>query len=168
MLLLLWSVLMLYPLENSSPAGPTVRSANAQQPSAPGSGWQYQQGGTLYKATLNSTNQIELPYPYGGGSTVTLAVRNRDGATTAFLSVSKGLLAPSYQGGTALIRFNGSRPVTYTLSAAANGRGNLLFVDDSPQLIRQLRTANTMTVQLNVTGQKLNEIRFNIAGLRWK
>ena len=165
MLLLLWSALVFYPLKNSSSADPTAHSVLTQRPSAPGSGWQYQQNGTLQKATLNSINQLELPYPYGGGSTVTLTIRNRDGAITVFFSVSKGLLASSFQGGTALIRINGGRLVTYALSAAANGRGNLLFVDDSPQLIKQLRIATVMIVQLKVAGQKTHKIRFNAAGL---
>ncbi len=98
---------------------------------------------------------------------MTLTIRHRDGATTVFLSVSKGLLAPSFQGGTAQIRINGGKPVTYTLSAAANGRGNLLFFDAGQQLLRQVRGAKTMAVQVKVVGQHLNEIRFNAAGLRW-
>ena len=167
MLLLFWSVLALCPLKNFSSIGLTARSEGTQRPSTTGSDWHYQQNGTLYKATLNSANQLQMPYPYAGGSTVTLTIRNRDSATTVFLSISKGLLAPSFQGGTALIRVNGGKSVVYALSAAANGRGNILFVDDSPRLIRQLRTATTMTVQLKVIGQKLHEVRFNTAGLNW-
>jgi hypothetical protein len=144
-----------------------------QKPAPPVVGWQYPQsagpsGGTTKKATLDATDLIELPYPYGGGSVVTLTLRNQGGTTNAYLSVVKGLLAPSYQGGKALIRFGSAKPVTFTMTAAANGRGNLLFFDDTQRLIRQLRTAKAMAIQLNVPGQKLNEIHFNAAGLTWK
>ncbi|WP_375444600.1 hypothetical protein [uncultured Fibrella sp.] len=141
-------------------------------PAVQTTGWQYQETaepstGTTYKASLNATNLLQLPYPYAGGSVVTLTIRSRSGTTTAYLSVSKGLLAPSFQGGKALIRFDAGKPVTYALSAAANGRGNLLFFDDAQRLIRQLRSSKTMTLQLKVIGQNLNDVNFTAAGLRW-
>ncbi len=144
----------------------------AQSPARKTTNWQYQQtgnqlGGTIFQATLNSTNLIELPYPYAGGSTVTLGLRSKNGSTTVYLSVSKGMLAPSYQGGKAQIRFNEGNPVSYSLSAAANGTGNLLFIDDAPRFIRQLKTSRTMTVQLKIIGQNLDKIQFNTARLRW-
>lgn len=141
-------------------------------PSVQTTGWQYQEtaepsAGTTYKASLNATNLIQLPYPYAGGSVVTLTIRTRSGTTTAYLSVSKGLLAPSFQGGKALIRFDAGKPVTYALSAAANGRGNLLFFDDAQRLIRQLRSSKTLTLELKVIGQNVNEVTFPLAGLNW-
>lgn len=144
-----------------------VKSQPAQQ-----AGWQYQQTvesptGTTYKATLDAINQLQLPYPYAGGSTVTLTMRSRGGDTHAYLSISKGMFAPSFTGGTAQIRFDNAPAVTYTLSAAANGRGNLLFIDDTARLLRQLRTTRTMVVQLNVPGQKLATLQFSATPLRW-
>ncbi|MEZ0542083.1 hypothetical protein [Fibrella arboris] len=168
MQLSLWLVGFLYTLHCSSASAGLGQPKNGSAPV----GWQYQQTtdratGTTHKATLEATNLLQLPYPYAGGSVVTLTIRHRAGNTTAYLSVSKGLLAPSYQGGKALIRFGTGQAVTYTLTAAANGRGNLLFFDDNQRLIRQLRTAKAMAIQLKVAGQNLNEINFTSAGFRW-
>lgn len=151
---------------------PPALSRLTQSPAAKGAGWQYQQtagpaGGTTYKASLNAANLLQLPYPYAGGSTVTLTLRSRNGEIHAYLSVSKGLFAPSFQGGRALIRFDAGKPITYSLSAAANGRANLVFFDDTSKLIRQIRASRTMVVQLQMPGQKLDEVRFNSVGLRW-
>lgn len=169
MYLSFWLVGLLYALHCPSAISDGIQPKN---PSAPPAGWQYQQtpdpsGGTAYKATLDAVDLLQLPYPYAGGSTVTLTIRNRNGSTNAYLSVSKGLLAPSFQGGKALIRFDAGKPVTFALSAAANGRGNLIFFDDTEQLIRKVRASQKMTVQLKILGQNLNEVSFNSASLRW-
>ncbi|MBO0947801.1 hypothetical protein [Fibrella forsythiae] len=169
MQLSLWLVGLLYVLHSPAPISAVPQPKN---PSASPAGWQYQQtpdpsGGTAYKATLDAIDLLQLPYPYAGGSTVTLTIRARGGTTNAYLSVSKGLLAPSFQGGKALIQFDAGKPVTFSLSAAANGRGNLIFFDDTEQLTRKVRAARKMTVQLKILGQNLNQVTFNSAGLRW-
>jgi hypothetical protein len=73
----------------------------------------------------------------------------------------------SFQGGSARVGFNGQRPVRYTLSAAANGRANIVFFDSAKQLIKQIKGAGTMTVELQFTGQAKQVVRFNTAGLQW-
>ena len=174
MLLLFWLFTLLCATGSPSPVdGPAVSDPTTTVSSlTQAAGWQYQQTvepstGTTYKASLNAANLLQLAYPYEGGSTVTLTIRNRGGNTNAYLSVSKGMFAPSFQGGKALIRFDEGRSVTYSLTAAANGRGNLLFIDDEKRLIQQIRTSRTMAVQIKMVGQNLNEMRFNSAGLRW-
>ncbi len=161
-------------LASSASSGQAVTSVTTTPGSSTqAAGWQYQQkvepsGGVTYRAILNSSSQIQLPYPSTGGSTVTLTLRARSGSpATAYFSVTNGLLTKSFQGGNAQIRFNANKAVVYSVSAAANGSGNLVFIDDVQRFIRQLKTARAMTVQLTLANQPLGNVRFNPAGLRW-
>ncbi|MCY7357822.1 MAG: hypothetical protein LH609_10205 [Rudanella sp.] len=150
-----------------------VGNQSIQTPAASPKGWQYEKtvdmsGAALYKATLASENSPQFPYPFGGGSVVMLAIRTRNGSTNAYLEVSKGLFNHGFQSGKATIRFNAKPPVTYTLTAAANGRANIVFFDTEQRLIRQIKESKTMIVQVAFAGQPLIEARYKSAGLQWK
>ncbi|GAB3508997.1 hypothetical protein GCM10027341_45520 [Spirosoma knui] len=146
---------------NRNPTASVVEIAQA-------SGWRYEnKDGTVHKATLTSTNEFKLTYPFTGGTPVTLTIRAKGGNTYVYLEVAKGTFTRSFQSGKARIRFDSRPPVTYALSAAANGRANIVFFDQEQRLIKQLKTARTMSVQLQFAGQNQSELRFNTAGLRW-
>ncbi|MBO0930049.1 hypothetical protein [Fibrella aquatilis] len=135
--------------------------------------WQYESksdqiSGTVDKAILAATNVVQFPYPYAGGSTVSLILRHRNGHTNAYLTTSKGLFTSSFQGGRAQLRFDGARAVTYTLTAAENGSGSTIFFDADQPLIRQIRSAKSLTMRVQCPGLSLDELRFTTAGLRWK
>ncbi len=144
-----------------------------QTPATSPKGWQYEKtadksGASVYKAMLASENAPPFPYPFGGGSVVTLAIRTRNGNTNAYLEVAKGLFNHGFQSGKATIRFDAKPPVTYALTAAANGRANIVFFDAEQRLIRQIKESKTMTVQVAFAGQPLIEARYKSAGLQWK
>ncbi len=150
-----------------------VHSVTARRALPPAKGWQYESKsdqivGSIDKAILPADNVVHFPYPYAGGSTVSLILRNRNGHTNAYLLTSKGLFTSSYQGGRAQLRFDGGRPVSYTLTAAENGSGSTVFFDADQQLIRQIRASKTMTARVQCPGLSLDELHFTTAGLRWK
>jgi hypothetical protein len=141
---------------------------SSQQPAVnPASSWQYEQKRGSDRATLRSVNAIQFAYPHVQQEYVTLGIRNRDGETVAYLEAANGLFTRSFQSGSARIQFNQQRPVTYTLSAAANGRANIVFFDKAEQLLRQLKKARSVTVQLLFAGQANRALTFQTAGLRW-
>lgn len=135
-------------------------------------GWQYEQvsgpaGQPIRKASLASTNAIELAYPYEGAIPVTLTIRQGRDEPQVSLAVAKGFLTRSFQGGRAQVRFDGGPAVTYALSAAANGRANLVFVDEAARFIGRVKAARQLTVRLEFAGQPVRNLRFSTAGLRW-
>ncbi|KAB7732390.1 hypothetical protein F5984_00005 [Rudanella paleaurantiibacter] len=135
-------------------------------------GWKYSQsqstaGDITYRATLISTNMIEFSYPYAGGTNVSLTIRKTKGDRYVYLEVEKGLFTRSFQNGSAQVQFDGQKPIIYSLSAAANGRANIVFFEKEAKLIEQMKRAKNMVVNLSFAGQKPREIKFQIAGLRW-
>lgn len=126
-----------------------------------------QTGHTIYKASVVATNQLQFEYPYTGRSTATLTIRSRENDPQVYIEVSKGQFNRSFQGGRARIRFNGRSPVTYSLSAAANGRANIVFFDSPAKFIGLLKTARTTFIQVEFEGQPVRPISFRTAGLQW-
>ncbi len=144
-----------------------ITQPNSRSGAQPGR-WTYENTGrTVYKASINSTNLIQFEYPYTGGSTATLSIREKDGSTQAYIDVSNGQFNRSFQNGTARIRFDGKSPVTYSLLAAANGRANIIFFDEVRQLINQIKASKSMSVDVRFDGQPARLIEFRTANLRW-
>lgn len=143
------------------------------RPSGQAGRWKYEKkvvdkdGQTVYKASIVASNVLEFEYPYTGGSIATLTIRKGSEDTHVYIEVSKGQFNRSFQEGRARVRFDGKPPVTYRLSAAANGRANIVFFDADEQLIRQMKAATNMTVEVSFYGQGIRRIEFRTAGLKW-
>jgi hypothetical protein len=164
----------------SSTAAASPDSANKQstslstnRPSAQAATWRYEKttdktGNPVYKASLLSSNVLQFPYPYTGGSTATLGIRKGAETTYVYIEVSNGQFNRSFQAGSALVRFDGQAPITYSLSAAANGRANIVFFDEARLLINRFKTAKHVTIGVKFPGQATQTIEFRTAGLQWR
>lgn len=142
---------------------------NSALPPAPA--WTYQRTtdatGVVHKATVRSPTVLDLGYPYGRGAVATLTLRHKNGLTSVYVEVAKGQLNRSFQNGTARVRFDGQRARSYPLTAAANGRANIVFVEADRLFFASLQRARQMAVELRFEGQANRQIDFPVAGLRW-
>ncbi|WP_018622394.1 hypothetical protein [Spirosoma luteum] len=134
--------------------------------------WQYektvnQAGETIYKATLGSPTVLQFGFPYTGGSTAALTIRQRQQQATVYLQVANGQFNRSFQGGHVRIRFDDKPAVTYAYSAAENGSATIIFFDEAGRLIRQLKAARRMVIEVGFYGQGNRQIEFRTAGLVW-
>lgn len=144
----------------------------ATQSGRKASTWQYAQttdaaGAPAYKASLVSPDQLVFGFPYEGPATVLLTIRQRNGNTHVYLEVTNGQFNRSFQGGKLPVRFDGKPPIVYAFSAAANGRGNIIFFDAERELIEALKQARTMVVAVDFESQGKRQLSFPVAGLRW-
>ncbi|WP_020605007.1 hypothetical protein [Spirosoma spitsbergense] len=160
---------------NSSKGGDGVAEAPVSKPvvSTRSVGWQYQktineERETIHKASLDSPTLLQFGFPYTGGSTAALTIRQRQQQpATVYLQVSNGQFNRSFQGGRVRIRFDGKPAVTYTYSAAENGSATIIFFDEAGELIRQLKAAKRMVIDVAFYGQGNRQIEFRTAGLVW-
>ncbi len=161
---LVGSLILPDPHRNSAlTAAQAIQSATA---------WTYQRtveagGNVVHKATIGSPTVLDLGYPYGRGAVATLTLRHKAGSTSVYIEVAKGQLNRSFQDGTARVGFDGQRVRRYALTAAANGRANIVFVAADPSFIASLKRAKRMTVELVFAGQANRRVAFSTAGLRW-
>ena len=130
-------------------------------------GWQYTRSGTTHKATITSPTRLQFAFPYEGGSTATLTLRQRNGSTSVYIEVSKGQFNRSFQGGSARVRFDNRPAESFELLAAENGRANILFFGDEQRLIQRIRAARQLVVDIDFAGQGIRRIPFPTAGLVW-
>ncbi len=161
------------------PARPRLQSADSASRTnrtdhflAQSGAWRYEKtvdktGRTVYKASVTSANLVKFEYPYQGGSSATLTIRTGNDGTYVSIEVAKGQFNRSFQGGSARIHFDGKPPITYSLTAAANGRANIVFFNADRKLIDQIKAAGTMLIQVTFDGQAVRKILFKTAGLRW-
>ena len=168
------SVRVLDTIPSAKRAGGVAKEPVSKQVTNPRSiNWQYekavnQQGETVYKASLGSPTLLQFTFPYAGGSTAALTIRQRQQQpATVYLQVSNGQFNRSFQGGRVRIRFDGKPAVTYTYSAAENGSASIIFFDEAGELIRQLKAARSMVVSVAFYGQGNQQIEFRTAGLVW-
>jgi hypothetical protein len=123
--------------------------------------------GTIHKAAIQSPTRLKFAYPYAGGSTATLTVREKDNTTHVYIEVSKGQFNRSFQGGNARIAFDNEPARNYPLLAAANGRANIIFLDADKQFIGKMKRTTRMLVTVEFQGQGKHQLTFNTAGLKW-
>lgn len=123
--------------------------------------------GTVHKASILSPTRLEFAYPYSGGSTATLTVRQKDNTLHIYVEVSKGQFNRSFQGGNALIAFDNAPAKNYPLLAAANGRANIVFLDADKRFIDRLKRSARMLMTMEFQGQGKHQLAFRTAGLRW-
>lgn len=140
--------------------------------SIPAGKWTYEQkvnqtGSTVYKAFVMSPDSLKFSFPYTGGSTATLTIRQIDDRTTVYLEVSKGQFNRSFQGGDARIRFDGKPTIKYSFSAAENGRANIIFFNSEQALIDQLKASRKIIIDVEFYAQGRRQIAFRTAGLDW-
>ncbi|GAB3768206.1 hypothetical protein GCM10028818_02220 [Spirosoma horti] len=155
---------------SNEPSSPKSESKNS--PAVGTATWTYEKkagkdGNTVYKAVLASPTVLNFDFPYTGGSTATLTLRHKNSLAYVYLEVSKGQFNRSFQGGNASIRFDGKAPVRYSLSAAENGRANIVFFDSPEKLISQIKAAGKMVVDVEFDGQGKRHIEFTTRGLSW-
>lgn len=124
-------------------------------------------GSVVYKATVSSPTVLDLGYPYGRGAVATLTLRSKNGSTIAYVEFAKGAINRSFQNGTAHVRFDGQPVRQYPLTAAANGRANIVFIDPDRAFTQSIKRANRTTIALLFAGQPNRELVFPTAGLRW-
>lgn len=152
---------------------PTDKSEQNYRSGARVDGWTYEKkidkaGSPVYKASVMSSNVLRFGFPYTGGSTAALSIRSGNGGTYIYIEVQRGQFNRSFQAGNARIRFDDKPPITCPLTAAANGRANIIFFDAGQRLVDQIRVARTMSVQVKFAGQPVRQIEFRTAGLQWR
>jgi hypothetical protein len=147
--------------------------ARTGEQQAPNTGWVYTNTsdkfkGTVHKASIQSPTKLEFAYPYAGGSTATLTVREKENTTHVYVEVSKGQFNRSYQGGNASIAFDQAPAQNYPLLAAENGRANIIFLDADKKFIDKLKRSTRMLMTMEFQGQGKHRLEFKTAGFNWK
>ena len=150
-------------------------SATAAKPAASANeAWSYSEdvdkmtSAKNYYAAVNADNLLSFPFPYDGGSTATLTIRNKNNKNEVILTVSKGQFVTSVEERSVKIRFDGARPVKYAVSESSDGSTNVVFIDNSNKLIKKLKASRTVIIQAGFYESGLKTMDFNVKGFKWE
>jgi hypothetical protein len=126
------------------------------------------EGRKQFYATNTSTNEVEFEFPYDGGSTFDIIIRNLGKRNEVLLTVSKGQFMTSIgSSDNVKVKFDDEKPVNYSYNSAADASSDVIFINNSQSFIAKLKTAKKVMIECTFfdAGRKIME--FDVEGLKW-
>lgn len=122
-----------------------------------------------YFAYNMSSDTIDFLFPYEGGSTFKLAIRNIDNENQLLMICSKGQFMPSYGTGEIVrVKFDNENPLNVYYTVPTDGSTNIIFLDEiNNQLISKLKTSKKIIIEATFYNEGNKQISFNVQGLKW-
>ncbi|WP_174874199.1 hypothetical protein [Vogesella oryzae] len=162
------------PVVASAPVAPVAE----REPLPPVGTWSYDEkkdemrGKSRYLATLYSQNEIQLAFPYNGGSSMRLTLRDDpEYGKDVMLVIDKGQLpCYAYDGCSFKVKFDDGPVQTVSAAGAENGSQDVLFVSGPAgrkRVMNGLRKAKRMVVEVQVYDAGRQQFVFEPAGLHW-
>lgn len=152
----------------------TTTTEATTEKAEPKSMWSYSEdedkmdGTKRYFGSCVSTNEVDFEFPYNGGSSFTLTVRNMGQGNEVVLQVSKGQFMTSIGASeTFRAKFDDGQPMNFSYNSASDGSMDVIFLNNSAKFISQLKQAKKLMLEVQFfnAGNKL--IYFDVAGLNW-
>jgi hypothetical protein len=140
----------------------------------PKSNWLYEEdadkmtGDKSYYAICESTNTIEFDFPYNGGSTMGIQVRNRGKGNDVLITISKGQFMSNYDNSEFLrAKFDDEQPMNLSYIETADNSSDVIFVASANKFIAKLKTAKKLMLEAPFydAGRQIGE--FNLEGFEW-
>jgi hypothetical protein len=154
----------------------TPPAAEASTPTdKPASNWTYDtstdqmgRGENKFARTI-STNEVEFPMPYNGGSRATILLRKsvKYGFDVIF-TISTGQFNYSLDDGHINVKFDGGKIMKYRVNTSDSGNSEVIFIQSSKDFLSKLRKAKTVMVEAQFYQSGAEVFTFNVAGLEWK
>ncbi len=166
--------------------GPTTSSSNESSasqestevvedtPEEPEPNWKYEEhadkmtGDKSYYAICESTNAIEFDFPYNGGSTMGIQVRNMGKGNDVLITISKGQFMSNYDNSEFLrAKFDDEQPMNLSYIETADHSSDVIFIASANKFIAKLKTAKKLMLEAPFynSGRQIGE--FNLEGLEW-
>ncbi|RBL92413.1 hypothetical protein [Chitinophaga flava] len=121
----------------------------------------------VYHAEVDANELLQFEFPYQGGSTATLYLRNKNKKNNLLLMVSKGQFNSSFQGQNIKVRFDDDKPMTFGTSNANDGDTKVLFIDNVSKFIARMKTAKKVLIEAEFYRSGVRQMEFNVSGFNW-
>lgn len=138
------------------------------------SNWNYSEdtdkmeGTKQFFATSTSTNSVDFEFPYDGGSTLNIIIRNLGKENEAMLSISKGLFLTSISESESFkIKFDGEKASTYYFNSTSDGSSDVVFISNSTKFISKIKKSKKLMLEIPFFDAGNKVFEFNVEGLNW-
>ena len=163
------------PIELSTPPEPTGPTEVAPTTSSePESNWTYQEdedkmtNEKWYFATNTSLNEVEFEFPYNGGSSLRLVIRQMGKGNEVLFQITNGQFMTSIMSDESIrVKFNDEPPITFTYNSAADGSSEYIFLNSPTNFLSKLKTAEKLKIECTFFQEGRKQFDFNTAGLKW-
>lgn len=160
---------------SSSSSSASASGTESQARSKPEENWAYgsdqdeMTNKERYWTSTTSTNTIDFEFPYQGGSTFDLTVRNLGNKNEVTLSVSKGQFLTSFGFSKAcMVKFDDETGTRFSYGSASDGSSDVIFFSNASKFISKLKKAKKLKIEAPFFNEGNKIIEFDVAGLKWE
>ncbi|MDE7369812.1 MAG: hypothetical protein K2N08_08620 [Muribaculaceae bacterium] len=136
--------------------------------------WEYHQSidemtdKTTYYASIESENEVEFDFPYNGGSSLTLTIRNSPQyGKNIYIKISKGQFNPGINGTNIKVRFDDNEPIIGHCIQPSDYSTDLLFIDNYNKVLNKIKESRTMKINAEFFSEGTRTFNFKTEGLEW-
>ena len=124
---------------------------------------------TSYYAVNTSKNNVELDFPYQGGTHLKIMLRKdvEHGNDVIFVT-NKGQLYCNYRDCYVSVKFDDGPVEKLEAAEAEAGSNEVLFLANNPaSFAKKLKSANTVMVEVQFFDHGKEQFEFDVSGLEW-
>ncbi|MCG2611804.1 hypothetical protein LZZ90_09840 [Flavobacterium sp. SM15] len=126
------------------------------------------EGTKQFFATCTSINTADFEFPYDGGSTLDIHIRNLGHGNEALITVSKGQFMTSIGDSESLkAKFDDEKPMSFTYSSSADGSSDVIFINNAAKFISKLKKAKKVMLEVGFFDAGRKVLEFETEGLKW-
>lgn len=170
----LWSVFSGASNDSSTDEITTTITENAVTPVTQ-SNWEYNEvkdemrGSVSHFAQSGSINNIKLDFPYTGGTSLFLVLRNTpENGNEVLISTNNGQLWCEYSNCYMSAKFDNNEVKRYPLAKAVAGSSETMFLDGSiEQFISDLKKSETAMIEIGFFNYGNQQFEFETSNLEW-
>lgn len=119
-------------------------------------------------ATIQSSNTIDLGFPYKGPQRATFIIRSHpEHGLDAIIYVDRGQMICDYESCTITARFDNQPATQIDVNKAADHSSNIFFVDDAKAFIELVKSSKKMKLQVMFYSNGNKVFNFNTSNLKW-
>lgn len=144
------------------------------EPEKPTYLWEYSEnvdemdGKKNYFAVLVSDNQLNFDFPYNGGSSGIISIRNMNGKNTIALRIETGQFMSNFNGSEYIrIKFDDAVLESYNFGTASDGSSDIIFPSLSNKIIDKFKKAKKVKIEAPFYNEGRKVLNFSTEGLVW-
>jgi hypothetical protein len=136
--------------------------------------WSYdtlknQMGESTIMASIQSTNKVNLEFPYQGGSVGRLIIKKLPkGELNIMYRVSNGQINIDIIEGTNIrVKYDDEKPKTYNMSSSSDNSSDVLFFNGESNVLTKLKNSKKVVVEVPFFQNGNQQFTFNTENLKW-
>lgn len=122
---------------------------------------------SIYLTQVVSSTVLDFQFPYDGGSSAYLTIRNKDGLNKAYIEVSNGQFLIHSSAKMWKVRFDKNDVDYYLFNPASSGNSKIAFISRPYEFIPKVKKHKKLIIEAEFYQDGLRQMEFDISNLKW-